>query len=231
MAYRKRGYKKRRVQKRRVPGWGGAIGRVAKVGMGYVSKGGIAYKALNLARKVADAVNTEYKHFDVFATQQVSWSGYFPTINNAIPQGTADGQRIGDSIKNQRFILRGDLYRGSADAVVRIILLWDPQCKVSGVSDVLQSINSVYSPVSPKTYDKRFQTKVLKDFLVKVTSNDPIKKITMNVPINEHTQFDVGTTTQDTGRLMLLVISDKDPATPANEPTFIYFSRLTYTDN
>lgn len=192
--------------------------------------GWLASKAWQGVRLLKDVINTEYKHLDTFQTQPINWSGYFPVIN-VIPQGVTDNQRVGDSCKIQNFVLRGNVFRGASDAVVRFMLVWDDQSKVSTVADILAATGSVYAPIAPKNYDKRFQTKILKEFRVHLTADTPIKKINMNMPINLHTQFSAGTTTIDTGKLFLVVISDRDPAVPANLPNFVFYSRLSYTDN
>lgn len=220
----------KRKTKKHVPGWGGAIGRVAGVGMKYVTKGGMAYRALKLARRVADAVNIEYKINDVSSNAgAVDYNGGVSSMLSAIAQGTSDSQRIGDSLKVQNITFRCFAARNGADALVRFMLIWDPQNQITGVTDVLASIGSGLSIVSPKNYDKRFRCRVLHDQIMPVTSGNATFQLQdIVIPINEHTQFSGGTTTILTGDLKLLVISN---LVTTNLPTFTYYSRVSFTDN
>lgn len=226
-----RKYNKRKQYRRKkyVPGIGGAIGRVAKVGMGYVNKGGIAWKALRLARKVANAVNVEYKHLNILDTSTASYNGYFAQINNCL-QGTTDSNRIGDSIKCQNLTLRATMTRaGSTDSKVRCLVIWDKQAKTTSASDVLEQTGNSYAPLSPKNYDKRFQTKVLFDRTVILTSNDPQREIDVVIPIDQHTQYVGASNVVNTGFLGLIFISDQ--VAGATAPAIQYYARMTFTDN
>lgn len=228
--YRK--YNRRRFNKRskRVPGWGGAIGRVAGVGMKYVSKGGLAYKALRLARKVANAVNVEYKAFDVQSTAgAVDYNGGVTSLMSGLAQGAADNQRIGDSLKVQNLTFRCFGARNGQDAWLRYMIIYDPQNQISSVTDVLAATGSGQSIVAPKNYDKRFRCRILHEKHMALTSGNPTLQMDDQViPIDLHTQFSGGTTTILTGDIKLLVISN---VVTTNLPTFTYYARLSYTDN
>lgn len=195
----------------------------------YTSPGSVANKALHLARRVAKMVNAEYKFFDVNeAAVQVNWSGYLPGLCTPT-QGLGDSQREGDSIKMQNLVFRGTVQRAAADQEFRLIILIDKQAKVASLSDVLEVTGSVYSPISPKTYDRRFQTKILYDHRYYLTADKPTVDINLTIPIREHQQFSGGTTTPTTGKLLAIFVSNTN--TLANEPTITYYSRCTYTDN
>lgn len=223
--YRRRG---RRTRKH-VPGWGGVAGRLAGVGMSYVSKGGLAYKALRLARKVADAVNTEYKIFDTTVSSggAIDYVGGLTTLNG-ISQGVSDSQRIGDSAKMQGHIIRGYITRNGADCIVRMMLIWDEQNQANVTSDILETTSSVLSVLSPKNYDLRFRSKVLYDKAFTLTTNNPLIRVENVMSPNLHTQFNQSTNTIRTGALKLLLISN---LTVSSLPTFTYFSRVSFTDN
>lgn len=223
--YRRRGRRTRKY----VPGWGGVAGRLAGVGMSYVSKGGLAYKALRLARKVADAVNIEYKIFDTTVSSggAIDYTGGLTTLN-ALSQGVADNQRIGDSAKIQNHIIRGYLTRNGADCIVRMMLIWDEQNQAAATSDILESVSSVQSVCSPKNYDLRFRSKVLFDKTFTLTANNPLIKVENVMSPNLHTQFNQSTNTIRTGALKLLLVSN---LTVSSLPTFVYYSRISFTDN
>lgn len=225
---RRRKIVRRRKARKMVPGWGGAIGRMAGVGMSYVSKGGMAYKALRLARKVADAVNIEYKILDSTGLAgAVDYSGGVVTLNS-VAQGTADNQRIGDSLKVQNNVLRWFMQRNGQDCLFRIILFWDEQNQITAVSDLLEATGSPQSINSPKNYDNRFRTKVIFDEVHRLTTNTPLITRDMTHAINLHTQFFAASTTIRTGALKLAVVSN---VTTTNLPTYTYYNRLSFTDN
>lgn len=230
---RKRPYKKSKGRgRRRVPGWGGAAGRLAGVGMKYVSKGGMAYKALRLAKKVANAVNVEYKHLDTSSGSVTpDYAGSSVTLNNP-PQGSTDQTRIGDSIKNQNLVLRGTVQASTTTPfsnLVRLILIWDDQNQYSTLSDLLENTGSSVSVYSPKNYDRRFRNRVIWDRLFVVnTYNQFVIPFDETFNIDQHTQFSAGTTTQFTGSLKLIMLSDR---TATALPQVAYYARLTYTDD
>lgn len=222
MARRQKNYRrfKKGVKKIKHQAKTGAFGKVGQV----------AYKAFKIARRVMDVVNTEYHNVTLSSSAAaVSYSGGYSSLLTTISQGVQNYQRIGDSIKIQNITMRCFASRNGADAVVRYILVWDPQNKVTDYSDVMDYKNSPLAIIGPKNYDKRFQTRVLLDKCLVVTEgNATIQMQDHVIPINEHTQFDETTTTINSGDLKLLVISN---LTGANLPTFSYVARVTFTDN
>lgn len=221
MVYRKRYNKSRRPYYRR-----NVVSRVARVGMKSVHRGGMAYRALRLAKRLADAVNTEHKAVDGAATFTPDWNGNIGSIPQ-IAVGTADNQRIGDSCKLQNLTLRFTVGRGAADSICRVMMLHDPQNKISTVSDVLTQVGNIYGVLSPKNYDKRFQCKVLLDKTFVLTTDSPLHRWNHVIPLNFHTQFNAGTTTINTGDLKYLYISNQS----TNVPSLAVANRLTFTDN
>lgn len=227
---------KRYRRKQYVPGWGGMIGRgIGLASRALTTKGSMAYKALRLARKVADAVNVEYKNFDQAAaatTFDYNGTGY---VLNQPAQGSADTQRIGDSIKCQNILIRGNV-QGSITAgqlnKCRIILIWDEQNQIATLADLLELTGVGNVVFSPKNYDKRFRCTVLYDQLFLVGTQSGMQAFArdfeINLPINKHTQFASGTTTINTGALKMFVCSD---GVATNLPQLHFYSRLTYTDD
>lgn len=226
----RKGKKPQYRKKKFVKGWGGSFGRMAGVGMKYVSKGGMAYKALKLARKLANAVNTEYHAIDANSTAgSVDYNGGLSSFLTGITQGVGDSNRVGDSIKVQNLVFRYIGVRNTADSILRVMVIWDPQNKLAAVSDVLASTGSALSVISPKNYDKRFQSNVLYDRTMTLTSADhPYVLEDITIPIDQHTQYNAASTTINTGDLKLLVISN---VVTTNLPTLTYYARITFTDN
>lgn len=190
--------------------------------------GRMAHKAWSLAKRLKDVINIEYKYVEGNVQNTASDYNGLYAIMNTISQGTTDTTRIGDSLKVQRLVLRGHFDRNGQDAYVRLILLWDQDNKTSTASDILAYSGGSNAPMSPKIYDKRFQTKFLWDKEFKVNSSNPQAKFEMNLPINLHTQYDSASSTVVTGKLVLLAISN---VVTTNVPTISYISRLTFTDN
>lgn len=220
------------------------VSRLARVGYKSVTKGGMAYKAFRLAKRVADAVNIEYKLYDAAINTAPTWSGTVGILNG-IAQGTSDSQRIGDSLKCQR--LSGRLIWDPANffqagvniqsCAVRLIIYWDEQNNVTSAADVLQQTGNVYTVISPKNYDTRFRSRVLYDKTVFFSQNLASgASYAMNYPhddidieLNAHTQYDAASTTINTGALKYLLISDNVASTYI--PSCRAYLRLTYTDN
>lgn len=220
--YKRRNYKRKKY----VPGWGGSIGRVAGLAQSYASKGGIAYKALGLARKVADAVNTEYKQHHVQLAPAVPNTGGLQDLS-LIPQGVGDFQRVGSSLKQQNVTIRGRVVRTSTDCQVRVILVWDKQNDIASAADLLESTGSAYAPFSPKNQNNKFRSKILWDKTFSVDTYNPIRLFDMSIPLNKHTEYDGSTTNIRTGSLKLVYVSTE----AAGLPVILFMSHLTYTDN
>lgn len=195
------------------------------------SAGSMAYSALKMAKRLKDMVNTEYKYYDQQVNASYDHTGNLNILNTPA-QGQTDTTRIGDSIKIQNLTLRGYIYANAlaTSTLFRLMVIWDPQNKSSATSDILQNIASVYAPISPKNYDKKFQTKVLLDKCYSIVSggaDSAMRQFDFVLPINQHTQFDAASTTINTGALKILLVS----AAGANLPTCVYSARVTYTDN
>lgn len=195
--------------------------------------GSVAYTALKMAKRLKDAVNIEYKTYDSTST------GFSPDYNgtsyvlNAPSLGTTDGHRIGDSIKCQNLVLRGSVIANSAAGstnVIRLLLIWDTQNQYSTLSDLLENAGSNISVYSPKNYDRRFRNKILWDrtFVVNNVQGQFQIPFDETFVINDHTQFSAGTTTQFTGGLRLIALSDRVSTVL---PTVYFYSRLSFTDD
>lgn len=225
MAYKNKRFKKQKLNQR---------ARFKKYGS---KAGGYAHTAYRIARRLQDVINIEYKLADATATTgSLDYNGSLFSIIGAanggtgIPQGTTDTTRVGDSIKLQNLTMRYTIARNGQDAWARVFVLWDPQNKLTAVSDVLQSTGSTLSVITPKNYDKRFQCKVLYEALHKLDSaGNALSKVDRVIPINKHTQFSGGSaTTITSGDLKMLIISN---VVTTNLPTMAYYLRLSYTDD
>lgn len=227
MAYKtgaKRIYKRKQNQRGKFKKWGARAG-------------GMAHTAYKVAMRLKDMVNIEYKFADATATTgSLDYNGSLFSIIGAanggtgIPQGTTDTTRVGDSIKLQNLTMRYTVARNGQDAWARVFLIWDPQNKLTAVSDVLQSTGSALAVITPKNYDKRFQCRVLYEATHKLdSSGNGLSKVDRVIPINKHVQFAGGSATSITsGDLKMLIISN---VVTSNLPTMAYYLRLSYTDD
>lgn len=190
--------------------------------------GWLASKAWEGVKMLKDVVNTEYKYFDVAENNvNVDYNGYLPGLCTP-GQGDTDSQRDGDRLKMQNLTFRAQLKRNGADADIRVIILMDKQVKVASASDVLESTGAAANAtISPKNYDKRYQTRILYDRRWQLSTDRPQIDITFTKQLNMHTQFSAGTTTITSGKLMAIFISNINASTPQ----ISYYSRVTYTDN
>lgn len=216
-------------KKRFVKGYGGMVGR----GVGWfakqaTTKGSTANWMLKKVKQLADAVNIEYKFQDYAAAGTTIDNVGFLNVPILPPQGVAESQRVGDSLKIQHFNMRFVLTRVTNDAVVRLIVYWDPQSKTSTGADILQNTGTSAAPIQPKNYDKRFQTRFLHDQTYVLNSNASTINAEVSIEVNEHMQFAAGTTTTTAGALKYLFISSN---TGVTSPTVTYYSRCTYTDD
>ena len=178
----------------------------------------MAAKAYAMAKALKKSTNIEYKIADITDNASVSFSGYLAQLNN-ISQGITDSTRVGDSCKIQNLVFRTLLARNGADAQMRLILFWDKQAKVTSSSDILQNTGTIFSPLSPKNYDKRFQTKILYDKVFNLNTDNPMRSLDLVIPINQHTQYNGATNLVNTGYLGVLFISNINTA---NNPTMNY---------
>lgn len=222
MPYKKKQYKRRPGRK------GKSKGRMRFKRYG-AKAGSVAYSAYRMARKLMDAVNVEYKIFNVTATSASTDYGGTVSILNNPAQGVLDTQRIGDSLKCQNLSFRYIAQRGTLDTSLRCIIYWDPQNQIAAGSDLLENIGSIQSAISPKQYDNRFRSRILYDKVTNLTSNNPWVRYDELIEINEHTQFNAATQNILTGALKVLFISTL--VAGATAPFAHWSSRLSFTDN
>lgn len=222
MAYKK-GYRRRYYKKKKSPdaAWastGATVGRTA-------------YKAYNLATKLARFVNTEFKYVELEGSDGPLTSGSIFKLVNP-PLGTGDSNRTGDSIKLMRLtgrlwatgdgtinntLLRVIIFRGKNENGVDL-----------AVSDVLDT-SGAYDYLAPKPHDDRFRTKILYDRYFNLTSSGGNGTyININQKLYGHCQFVNGSTTQyEDGGLYMVMITNRGTL----PPTVNYRFKTTFVDN
>lgn len=219
-------HKKSRYPKSR-PSMGG---RLANVGMKYVAKGGTAYKALKLARRLADAVNIEYKESSNTNTVQPTNNGFMSDLTFQIAQGVANGARIGDSVKLQRLTMRIYTDGITNNEIIRMLIVEDKTNSIAATNNLLQYTGSVYGVISPKLEQTKFNSRILYDHRFKLipNSDNALSFQEFSIPLNFHTNYTPASTVVTTGALKLFLISNTVAATLGH---IVYTYELSYTDD
>lgn len=171
----------------------------------------------------------------------VNWLSTTPviTLNQPI-QGTADFQRVGDSIYIKKLLLYGtykpNVFLDVSD--LRIIVLWDESNIINAATDVLEAhlFGSTQVHTGPKRRDQRFNSKILLDH--RIAANDGQWNATnfstrhhhfeLSVDVNKHTQFVIDLPTITTGAIKMFFTSGTNPS---YNGVVDWQSRILYTDS
>lgn len=207
----------------------------------------VAYKAYRLARRIKDAVNTEYKTHDVKLNLVKLGSGENnPAVADSvvfwnlaeINQGVKDGQRVGDSLKLQRLTARGSIGwlsqpTGARSALVRVIIM-------RGKADNGRIYNTVIGSTpfletsgvfGAKNETTKYETKILHDHTYTLdTARKNIITFDWNYPLNWHVNYwkdGTGEQIQDGGLYIAIVTNTGTTA----EVAFYSDFGISYTDN
>ena len=183
---------------------------------------------LNEIRKL---INIEQKFVDTTVTNNTSRAGGINYLSG-IAQGTDLSNRVGDSIKVQRFSINGYI-SGAANAVVRILIVRDRENSGSDPvgSDILQNASVAATPFSYVNYINKDRFTILYD------STYTINTVAIPGTLFEYTVSDLGhikyrgTTSASAsaaeGSLYLATFTDL----AATQPTVVFTSRIEYTDD
>lgn len=209
----------------------------------------VARSAYRIASKIKDVINIETKSYilgqtavapdPLSSTGTFSYSAMTPVTLNVPAQGTEDFQRIGDSIKihHLRFAFTVQKSDQVSDQQYRLIILWDEGNSVIAASDVLYStlLGTTGALLSPKDWDKRFDSRVLYDRVFNQNSltyntttayGYDVQSHVVELPIKKHTQFEAGSTSIVTGALKFIFVSNHVTAS-----TYTIVPMITYTDD
>lgn len=197
----------------------------------------MAGKALKMARYLVKQNNAEHKVFDY------SSSGYISATTTAIgyevfnpSQGSAYNQRVGDTCKinsmNLRFVATLNP-SGATTQLFRLLLvkIRDANGFSTLIGNILQNTgtNAIDQIVSPKNYDKRFDTKILLDKHISLVKASDKESVQLRYTFKNlgHTKFIQGTNQVENSRYILYIMSDQIDNVP-----FIDFNvRTTFVDN
>lgn len=191
-----------------------------------------ARNAWQAVKKIKRMINTEVKHHDVIqATENNITSAGTLDYLASIPAGDGNTEREGISIKPLNLTIRFQLRKETAGAsgnTVRIGVCRGKQENATGL--VFDDIYELAGTLQPKTYDKRFKTKILKEKSYSMDENSTSKTIfvTWVIPLMGHVNYDVSSNFPENGGIYLYYFSN---VAATNFPKISYHARLTFTDN
>lgn len=183
--------------------------------------------------------NIEYKSMDVLANDAaISSSGYANQPMMQIAQGTANNERIGDSVSLVHHGITMTLRRQDSSNVVRILWVYTPSTTALGIDDVLEygnyttHTNNVFSsPYKRKSATAENTYKVLFDKVYKFGQDDDVICDKYNlVPWKKPRKLSFNSTGQvmpENYQLQILAISD---STASGHPTISYVCRTKFYD-
>jgi hypothetical protein len=197
----------------------------------------VARSAWTGVKKIWRMINVEQKYIDTtFNNTSITNTAAITALCD-IPLGDGPSARDGTSVRPLNLTYRMQLQHSAADSLVQLVRLIIFRGKhendtVPVAADVLESTTN---PLSPKTHDKRFKTKILMDKLVPLCDVNNTDKghyvYSGYMDVGKHVNFDVsqtdGTDIEDGGIYILLLAG----GTLTNPPRFDAYFRLTYTDN
>lgn len=194
----------------------------------------MAYKGLQVARSVAQVVNSELKYHDTNQTTfNLDDNGYVSELCNP-GQGDTDQTITGDSILLKKIEVRGAIAYDSTlggNQIVRIIIANDKQNDVSTTA-MLESYGSAQTVHMPKDHDLRFLSTVWYDKTFVVNSQHPCQlfkfKKVFKKPL--HTQF-LGDATSVLKNDPKIWMVSNSPNAGANFVSCEYYARISYHDN
>lgn len=218
-------------RRRRVPGYGGMIGR----GLGwaqrnFTTKGSTANWVVGKVRQLADAVNIEYKEYEVQSNPTPDYNGAI--VNLCVPaQGVANNQRVGDSLKMQNITFRGYVKAGPSNAEsIRLLIFIDKQNQITTGNQLLDNTGTGYATLGSKNEDNKYISRIIYDRTFSVSPGyRPIIHFEGVIPVNTHEHFTAGTTTLKDNALKQMVISDL--ASGSASATVVWCSYVSYTDD
>lgn len=230
MAYNK---KMKRFRRRAKP-YAKLASRGFRYARKYTSKGSAGYRALTLARKLADAVNIEYKTQIGTGTVNPTYSGTVVDLTSLIAQGSANGARIGDSLKLQNLTIRFYLEMDSTPASNeqhRVIIYRDQQNAITSGALMLQTTGNIFAPISVKNADNKYSSNILLDrhmTFANYAGGQVSRRFDVVIPLNFHVHYAAGTSTVKDNALKILFISD---TVAASITAVRYYAQMSYTDD
>ncbi len=179
----------------------------------------------------------ESKYLDTVVGSQVDTIPRI-TLLNAIAPGTTSNTRIGNQVSNKSLHIRLSLNRGNYDAYVRVIIFWWKD-GVAGptAADILQDVSggiaNYQSPLN-KNNGKSFWVRFDRTYALAAGQTQlQVDEIWRRLKCQSEYNTPETNTFPDANSLNIMFVASPRPLTPPNpvlDPTYNFYSRLTYLD-
>lgn len=174
----------------------------------------------------------EHKYKDITSAGEfIDYNGTMHHLS-AIAEGVTSNQRVGSKIQPSRLIVRWNwAYVGGDFQTVRVILLQWRDTDIPTAADILESTATNLVTDSPYSRDTKSKYNILRDVRQTVSSTKvyTIGKVSINLYKTRNRILYDGSSSTDIldNSLYILLVSSVDGA---NEPSFSYYSRLSFID-
>ncbi len=190
------------------------------------------WKGLNEIRKF---INIEEKYVDVNSSLNPDQSGGVACLSQ-LAQGTTMSTRVGNSVRVQKFTIRGRVAVNSTVttySTVRVAIIRDMEGQGTAptAADVFETVGSSAAPRQPFDWLNRKRFAVLYDLFLTVSPDmGSAREFVYDVELAKHVLYR-GTTAAaaSDGEGSIYIVALSDEAT--NTPSVSYTSRMTYTDD
>lgn len=180
-------------------------------------------------RSIRRLMNVETKSFDAAGASTLpTTTGTVLDLVSAIAQGTADNQRIGDSIKVLRLIIRMTVTlnaAGSEQYVYMLVARSHDEIMTAAQLNILDA--NAYAHIGGRQYDYKDQYRELWSRRIRLDPEHQTEIVICDLKLNDHVQYNAGSSTVNSGCLMFAIWSN----TTANNPTVSYVLTVEYVDN
>lgn len=166
-------------------------------------------KEISRIKKLLPSTKSKYFDFTV-SNQTLSYNGSLVTTLMALSRGTADNERVGDSIKMTRMDVKiASFSTGAGADNCRYTFFLDKSPYIVSTAALYKTTGSDLATLSPLQEDYRQNIVLLKDFKVPVSSAaKPVINTTFSRKLNHVVRYAGATTTPVSNYLKMAYISD-----------------------
>lgn len=181
-------------------------------------------------RAIKRLLNTEVKCFQASgASVQPTTTGTITDFLSAISQGTADNQRIGDSLKVLRLKLNYMVEMNSTAAATQVI--WVAIIRASDEIMTAAQLNTLdgnaYAYLGELSWDYKAQYRILWERRIEVDPEHQAHVGRVDLKLNDHAQYNAAGSTLNSGSIFMAMWSNST----TNNPNFGYVLQVEYVDN
>jgi len=196
-----------------------------------------ATQALKIAKNVARTRRPpEVKDLEYNSTYQPTNLGIVQDYGGLIAVGTGNNQRVGDTIKLKKILIRGYVTVhamaavGSYD-VSRLIVFIDKTAQITTVGALLEAVGNAYAPLSAKSDVNRYKIKILHDKLFTQVkgSHTQIIPYTIKVNLDDYCNYQGSSNVVTTNDIKVAFINQAAIAGAGS--VFVQQADVSYTDN